>query len=283
MNDLNLKKKNLEAGLRKLDSMAVAFSGGVDSTFLLAMAAEIFMGNRKNKKLVAITAESPVHSRKDIRDAESFAKDNHIHHMIVSTDEMNSAEFISNEPNRCYVCKKIIFGNIVKIAAERGINNVAHGVNVDDQGDYRPGMKAAREMNILSPLLDAGLTKKDIRQLSKEMGLPTWDKPASGCLATRFPYGESINLKKLEMIENAEIILSDMDFRICRVRYYNELAKIEVAPDDIEKLLNLSVRNQIVNQFKKAGFLYITLDLEGYQSGRLNRSIMSGSDIPYPR
>jgi len=273
MNDLFLKKKILESRLSKLDSLAVAFSGGVDSTLLLAVAANIFQAKGKNDQLIAITADSPVHPRQDIRIAESFAKDNHIHHMIVKTDEMNSPEFMSNSPDRCYVCKKLIFGSIIKIASDQCINHVAHGVNVDDRGDYRPGMKAAMEMNILSPLLDAGLTKNDIRQLSKQMGLPTWDKPASGCLATRIPYGETIDLKKLRMVELSENVLTDLGVKACRVRNYGELAKIEVLPDELENLLKPSVRNQIIKAFKTIGFLYVSVDLEGYQSGRLNRSV----------
>ena len=275
MNDLNLKKKNLESGLLQLDSLAVAFSGGVDSTYLLAVAAKIFQDKDKNDKFVAITAASPVHPPKDVLLAESFTKENHIHHKIIHSGEMDSPTFTVNSPDRCYVCKKVIFGQISKVAADLEIVNVAHGANLDDQGDYRPGMKAAKEMNILSPLLDAGLTKNDIRQLSKEMGLSTWDKPSSGCLATRIPYGEPINLKKLKMIEKAEIILSDMDFKTCRVRYYNELAKIEVPSDDIDKLLNLSVRSHIIDELKKIGFLHISIDMEGYQSGRLNRSVVA--------
>jgi len=280
MNGLILKKKNLESRIDKLDSLAVAFSGGVDSTFLLAVAAKIFQDKGKNDHFLAITADSTIHPRQDIRTAESFTKNNHIHHMIVSTDEMNSAEFTSNGPDRCYVCKKVIFGNITRIAADQGIHSVAHGVNVDDQGDYRPGMKAAQELNILSPLLDAGMTKDDIRQLSKQMALPTWDKPASGCLATRIPYGETIDQKKLNMVEASETILFGLGFKNCRVRHYGELAKIEVPCNDIDHLLNPSVRNKIINQLKNVGFLYITLDLEGHFSGRLNRSVISGSGNP---
>ncbi len=275
MNNLILKKKNLESGLRKLDSLAVAFSGGVDSTFLLAVASKIF---QDKGQFVAITAQSPVHPQKDVSIAELFAKEYNINHLIIHSGEMDSFAFTANSPDRCYVCKKIIFGQITKSAAELGIYHIAHGVNVDDQSDYRPGMKAAREMNILSPLLDAGLTKNDIRQLSKEMGLTTWDKPASGCLATRIPYGETIDLKKLNMVETSETVLSDLGFKNCRVRHYGELAKIEVLSDHIDRLLISSVRNQIINQFKKIGFLYITLDLEGHQSGRLNRSVPADVD-----
>ncbi|MDA3895809.1 MAG: ATP-dependent sacrificial sulfur transferase LarE [Desulfobacteraceae bacterium] len=275
MDDLILKKKKLESGLSKLDSLAVAFSGGVDSTFLLAVAVKIFQTKGKNDQLIAITADSPVHPRQDLRITELFTKEQRIHHLIIPTGEMDSPGFMSNGPNRCYVCKKIIFENITRIASDSGINHVAHGVNVDDQGDYRPGLKAAEEMNILSPLLDAGLTKNDIRQLSREMRLATWDKPASGCLATRIPYGEIIDQKKLTMIELSESILSALGFRNCRVRHYGEMAKIEVPSDDIDQLLDPSVRNQIVNQLKKIGFLYITLDLEGHLSGRLNRSVIA--------
>jgi uncharacterized protein len=146
-------------------------------------------------------------------------------------------------------------------------------VNVDDQGDYRPGMKAAMEMNILSPLMDAGLTKSDIRQLSKQMGLPTWDKPASGCLATRIPYGQTIDLKMLSRVELSENILADFGFKNCRIRNYGELAKIEVPPDQIEAVLRKPIRQRIIEALKEIGFLYVSIDLEGYQSGRLNRSI----------
>jgi len=277
MDDLILKKKNLESDLRRLDSLAVAFSGGVDSTFLLAVAAKIYQGN---DKFVAITAVSPVHTQIGLSIAESFAKENNIHHIIIHSNEMDSFEFTSNPPKRCYVCKKIIFGQIRKAAADLDISNIVHGVNVDDQGDYRPGMKAAEEMNILAPLLDAGLAKDEIRQLSKEMGLSTWDKPSSGCLATRIPYGEPIDLKKLNMVETSEIVLSDLGFKNCRVRHYGEMAKIEVPFDEVEKLLNPSARNHIIEELKKIGFFYITIDMEGYQSGRLNRSVVSEFEIP---
>jgi len=276
MNDLIIKQKKLESGLRKLESLAVAFSGGVDSTYLLAVAAKMFQGN---DKFVALTAVSPLHPQHDVQCAELFAKENNIRHILVHSGEMESSLFLKNPPDRCYVCKKIIFKQIVKAAQNMGIQAVAHGVNVDDQTDYRPGMKAADEMNVLAPLLDAGLTKKDIRLLSKKMGLSTWNKPSSGCLATRIPYGESITRQKLKMIESSENVLSNLGFKTCRVRNYGETAKIEVPSDDFEKLLDPSVRNHVLKSLKRIGFLYITIDMEGYQSGRLNRSVVSESEI----
>jgi len=270
MNDLLSKQKALELCLKKNDTIAVAFSGGVDSTFLLAAAKKIF---HDKDRLLAITAVSPIHPPNDIRGAVLFARENNIRHLIVQTPEMESAAFLKNPPDRCYVCKKIIFEKIFEAAEKNGIHAVAHGVNVDDGKDYRPGLKAAEEMNVLAPLLEAGLTKEDIRQLSKEMGLLTWDKPSSGCLATRIPYGDPITPQKLKMVEASEKVLADLGFRSCRVRNYGETAKIEVPADDIAKLLKPSTRNHIIDALKKTGFLYITIDLEGYQSGRLNRSV----------
>lgn len=276
MSNLIQKKKTLKSLLADYNSLAVAFSGGVDSTFLLACANEIF---QDNDKLIAITAASPIHQEKDLKLAQAFTKKFKIKHLILHSSEMDFAEFKENSPDRCYVCKNINFKKIIDEAKKHGIDAVAHGINVDDQKEFRPGLKASKELNILAPLTAAGLTKNDIRQLSKEMGLAVWDKPSSGCLATRIPYGEIITLEKLKMIENAEIILFDMGFNNCRVRYYNELAKIEVPSDSVDQFLKTSIRENIVKEFRKIGFLYIALDLEGYHSGTLNRSIMSESDI----
>ncbi len=271
MSDLILKRKKLDLILKKNNSMAVAFSGGVDSTFLLATAKKVFSDK---DRLLAISAASPVHCQHDIESAALFAKENNIRHLIVPTREMASDQFIQNSSDRCYICKRIIFQQIFETARNNGIQAVTHGVNADDAGDYRPGLKAAQEMNVLAPLAEAGLTKNDIRQLSKEMGLATWDKPSSGCLATRIPYGEPITPAKLIRVEAAEKVLLDLDFTHFRVRNYGETAKIEVPAEDIEKLLKPSVRSHIVNEFKKIGFLYVTMDLEGFASGRLNRSIL---------
>jgi pyridinium-3,5-biscarboxylic acid mononucleotide sulfurtransferase len=252
--------------------MAVAFSGGVDSTFLLARAYEMI--SDKNK-LIAITAVSPIHPKTDVNAAKAFTKRSGIRHLLIHSTEMDFPGFIANTPDRCYVCKKIIFKQIIETAMAHGIRTVAHGINVDDEKEFRPGTKAAREMNIRSPLLDAGLTKQDIRMLSKEMGLSIWNKPASGCLATRIPYGETVTQEKLNMIETAETFLAGQGFFHCRVRHYGELAKIEVPVRDLEQLLSPSIRTVIIDAFKKIGFMYVTLDMEGYDSGRLNRSLKS--------
>ena len=271
MNDLILKRKKLDLILKKNNSLAVAFSGGVDSTFLLAAAKKVFSNSGR---LIAVTAASSLHPRDDINSAALFARENNIPHLIVHSREMASDEFIQNSPDRCYICKKLIFKQIYAAAETKGIFTVAHGVNTDDGNDYRPGIKAAEEMNVLAPLAEAGLTKNDIRQLSKEMGLATWNKPSSGCLATRIPYGELITPAKLIRVEAAEKVLRDLNFTHFRVRNYGETAKIEVRSEDIEKLLKPSVRGHIVNEFKKIGFLYVTMDLEDFASGRLNRSVL---------
>lgn len=252
--------------------MAVAFSGGVDSSFLLAMAAEVI---EDKNQLVAVTAVSPVHPFTEVESAQSFAAGRGIRHVMVYSEEMKSSEFVANPPNRCYVCKKIIFPPILKLAGRLGIKHVAHGVNLDDLAEFRPGLKAACELGIIAPLVEAQLSKADIRILSRHMGLSTWDKPSSGCLATRIPYGRTITEKKLKMVAVAEEALKDLGFSRCRVRYYDELAKIEVAPEDFSKLMTPFVRSEIIARFKNIGFLYIAFDIEGYQSGRLNRSLES--------
>ncbi|MGB9500023.1 MAG: ATP-dependent sacrificial sulfur transferase LarE [Dissulfuribacterales bacterium] len=279
MTNVIQKNKTLKFLLSNIDSLAVAFSGGVDSTFLLTRAHEVI---QDKNKLIAITAVSPIHPETDIKVAEAFVKKIGIRHLIIHSTEMDFSEFVANTPERCYVCKKIIFKQIIDVAMAHGIGAVTHGINVDDEKEFRPGMKAARELNIRSPLLDAGLTKHDIRMLSKDMGLSTWDKPASGCLATRIPYGETITLEKLNMIEASEVFLAGQGFSHCRVRHYGEMAKIEVPARDLDRLLNPSTRTLIIDALKKVGFLYVTLDMEGYDSGRLNRSLVSEPDTSNP-
>ncbi len=279
MTNLIRKNKTLKSLLRNFDSLAVAFSGGVDSTFLLAMAYEMF---QDKDKLIAITAVSPIHPKTDVDTAKAFTKKFGIRHLLIHSTEMDFSEFVANTPDRCYLCKKIIFNQIVSAALTRGIKTVAHGINVDDEKEFRPGMKAAREINICAPLLDAGLAKNDIRMLSKEMGLSIWDKPASGCLATRIPYGERVTQEKLNMIEASETVLAGQGFSHCRVRHYGEMAKVEVPAYDIDRLLSPSIRTVIIDALKKIGFLYVTLDMEGYDSGRLNRSLISKPDVSNP-
>ena len=275
MDALVLKQKTLEAILKKYGSLAVAFSGGVDSTFLLAVAKFVFADALR---LLAVTVVSPLHHEKDMMFAETFARQNNIRHISLRSDEMMSEAFLRNPPDRCYICKKMVFRIIMEAAQQAGIETVAHGENVDDGRAYRPGMRAAEEMGIIAPLADAGLTKDDIRRLSRQMGLATWNQPASGCLATRIPYHSPITLEKLQMVASAEQVLEGLGFPISRVRHHGDLAKIEVPEEMLEKLLVPSVRRPLLEAFKQIGFRYVSLDLEGHQSGRLERSIHSLSD-----
>ena len=246
----------------------IAFSGGADSAFLLAAAYEVLKEN-----VVAVTAKSPIHSEREKKDAILFAGNLGAKHIIIKSGEMNQPGFIANGKDRCYICKKNLFKDFLRIASELGIKYVAHGANMDDQRDFRPGHRAANEMGIIAPLVDAGLTKKDIRQLSKEMDLITWNKPAMACLATRIPYGTSLTEKTLNMVEQAENIISSLGFNVCRVRHHGDVARIEIDREDFAKLLTEKNIRIITDKFRKIGFLHIALDLEGYIRGSMNRSI----------
>lgn len=260
------KKENLIHYLEKLDSLLVAFSGGVDSTFLLALSHQTLMD-----KVVAVTESSTTYPSREREEAIKFTKDRGIEHIVFQADETSIAEFVSNAPDRCYHCKKSLSKNLLNIAKEKGISHVAYAANLDDLSDYRPGMDAAREMGIIAPLVDAHLSKEEIRFLSKEMGLPTWDKPAMACLASRIPYGEPITTKKLKMVEEAEDFLADQGFRQYRVRHHGSVARIEVASSEIKKITGPELRKNIVEKFRQIGFYHIAVDLEGYFSGSMNR------------
>lgn len=268
------KKQALEFRLKQLGSLAVAFSGGVDSTFLLAVAANVISGR---DRLVAVTEISPLHPETDIAFARSFAANIGVRLITIDAEMMHNPDFIANPSNRCYLCKRAVFRKMMETAGTLGIQNVAHGVNLDDIADFRPGMVAARELSIHAPLLDAGFMKQDIRILSRDMDLPTWDKPSSGCLATRIPYGHRIDAQKLKEVAAAEAFIRNLKFSECRVRHYGELAKIEISIPDAERLREPGLRLRLVKAFREIGFLYISLDLEGFDSGRLNRSIQSHS------
>lgn len=248
----------------------VAFSGGVDSTYLLYAAHQVL-----GESLVAATAVSDIHPEREIDSAKEFASKAGIRHTFVETEQLISVEFVQNSQDRCYVCKKHMFAALFREAKKLGVQYVAHGANLDDDKDFRPGLKAAREMSVAAPLADAGLTKQDIRALSQRAGLSTWDKPASGCLATRVPYGTEITQEILQLIDKAEQVLLDAGFSGCRVRYHGPLAKIEVPEVDMVRILMPEIRSKIVDQLRQAGFLYVALDLEGCQSGRLNRPLQA--------
>lgn len=268
MDALHEKQSRLKALLRGTNGIAVAFSGGVDSTFLLAAAQEV-LGDR----VLAVTAQSCSFPKRELEETIAFCSSRGIRQIVVQTEEMQLEAYRQNPKNRCYHCKRELFSKILQIAAENSIAVVAEGSNLDDLGDYRPGLTAVAELGVRSPLREAALTKDEIRQLSQEMGLPTWDKPSFACLASRVPYGEEISVKKLGMVERAEQLLLGLGFRQMRVRIHGNIARIEVLPEDFEALL--CQREQILTAFRSFGFSYICMDLQGYRTGSMNETLQS--------
>ena len=265
--DIHEKLAELRAYLRSLGSAAVAFSSGVDSTFLLKVAHE-----ELGDKAVAVTASSRAFPKREADEAASFCRREGIRHIVVLSEELNIPEFRRNPVNRCYLCKHELFKKIIALAQENGLAAVCEGSNVDDSGDYRPGLQAVAELGVKSPLRHAGLCKEEIRALSKEMNLPTWNKQSFACLSSRFVYGENITEKKLSMVDKAEQLLLDMNFRQIRVRIHGEdLARIEVLPEELERLL--SMRESVTQKFREYGFSYVTMDLQGYRMGSMNETL----------
>ncbi len=261
---LDILKKNLA----ELGTVAVAYSGGVDSTFLITVANDVL-----GDKAIAITSHDAGMPGNEFVKSAEFCRDRGIRQYVMETDPLQLEAYRNNHKDRCYHCKKYIFSNIITAAAAHGITNVAEGSNMDDLGDYRPGMKAIEEMRILSPLREAGLYKAEIRQLSKEMGLPEWDKPAAACLASRFAYGETITREKLRMVDQAEAFLKEKGFRQSRVRVHGNIARIEVEPDDISRLASEELRNITYDKLKSLGFDYVTIDIRGYRMGSMNETL----------
>jgi uncharacterized protein len=263
--ELNKKLNDLKKMLLELKSAVIAYSGGVDSTFLIKIAHDVLDG-----KALAITAVSPTYPDSEAEDAIKFAKSIGIKHIVVQSNEMDNPNFVSNPSDRCYYCKTELFNICLDYAKREGINVILDGTNADDDYDYRPGRRAAIELNVISPLKEVGLTKEEIRFLSKEMGLGSWDKPSFACLSSRFPYGTKITLERLEMVGEAENFLRSLGFRTFRVRYHNDIARLELGNDESEKILNQDIRKRIIEKLKSLGFIYVTLDLEGYRTGSMN-------------
>ena len=264
-NGLEEKINKLRKTLKDLESVAVAYSGGVDSTFLLAMAKEVL-----GKNVLAITAASPMIPTFEIKEAKIIARKLRVKHKLIKTSPLENPSLKFNPRDRCYICKKSLFVKFLNLAEKYGYSYLVDGTNFDDLNSSRPGLKALAELGVKSPLAEAELTKKDIRKYSKIMGLPTWDSPALACLATRIPYGEEITEPKLAQIDQAEEFIRSLGFKQVRVRYHFPIARIELDPGSISNIIEPSMRKKVVEKLKSIGFEHIVIDMEGYRSGSMD-------------
>jgi len=262
------KKEILVSMLKEMPSLLVAFSGGVDSSFLLAVAYDAL-----KDRVIAATADSITFPSREKEEAIEFAAKLGVEHIVFQSDESTIPEFIANGADRCYFCKRSLSKELIGIAKERSIKNIAFAANIDDLKDYRPGIEAAKEIGIVSPLVEVKLSKGEIRFLSKEMGLSTWDKPAMACLASRIPYGTPITIEKLKTVEDSEDFLFRMGFKQLRVRHHGPVARIETSEMQFRRFFEEDIRKKVVERFKELGFKYVSLDLEGFVSGSMNRTL----------
>jgi uncharacterized protein len=269
LDDLKSKEKRLGKELARLPSLVVAYSGGVDSAYL-AYAAHQALGD----KMLAVTALSASYSERDRQEAAEVVARFKLPHEFIETDELANPAYRANNPDRCYFCKDELFDRLDELVERRGFAAVAYGVNLDDQGDWRPGQRAAREHQVLAPLLDAGLTKADIRELSRRAELPVWNRPASACLSSRIAYGIEVTPERLAVIERGEAALRELGFRQFRVRHHDQLVRIEIAPEELPRALAPEMARKFVEIFRPLGFNFVTLDLEGYRSGSLNTHLV---------
>ena len=262
---VNNKLIELKKLLSEMHSIVVAYSGGVDSTFLAKVATDT-LGDRA----LVVTAKSPTLAEDELKLAMSIAKKNKMNHLVIETNELKNPNYKVNDLKRCYYCKQELYQDLIKIAEDRQLKYIVNGANLDDLGDYRPGMNAANDFGVRSPLIEVSLRKVDIRLLSRELSLPTFNKPAQPCLASRIPYGKEVSVDVLSQIEQAEKYIKNLGIDVVRVRHYGELARIEVEPINFQKLLNSTTKNAVTRYFKKLGFKDVSLDPEGYRTGSLN-------------
>ncbi len=270
---ISQKMERLGKVVGKMGPVLVAFSGGVDSTFLLKVARQTL----GREKVLAVTARSPVYPKKEYPKARKLAKAMDVQHLFIDSHELDLPQFAANPVNRCYHCKRELFAELKEIARTMSLSSVAEGSTVDDEKDFRPGMMAIREMSVRSPLREARLTKAEIRAQSRKLGLPTWNKPSLACMASRFPYGDRITPEALRQIETAEQFLLGLGFSQVRGRHHGKTVRIEIPPEEIGSLLDLRMRSRVVRRLRALGFTYVTLDLQGYRSGSMNEAIR-GSD-----
>ena len=275
--DLRVKYRRLVEIIRGLESVVVAFSGGADSTFL-ARAARDALGARA----LLVTADSETYPEGELTEAGRLAALLGMRHLVIRTRELDNPDYAKNPPNRCFFCKEELFTRLKLVSEREGGAHPIYGAHVDDLGDHRPGMQAARQMGVQAPLIDAGLTKAEIRELSRELGLPTWDKPSFACLSSRFPYGDPITPEKLRQVDAAEAFLRSLGFRQFRVRHHDRLARIEIPRDEIPRLWEDERHSKIVARFRQLGYLYVAVDLQGFRSGSMNEVLKLLQKDPLP-